>query len=159
MHEYSLRLCGFARKYKKSNMAKQKTRKYSIVIPSTQDNLITVELLAEKVADEAGLSEDDKDNVAIAVTEAVNNAIIHGNKYDKTKNVYVDFVASKKDIKITVRDEGNGFDPNTLSDPLAPENILKESGRGVFILRTLMDNIDFSFSPTGTIITIVKKIT
>lgn len=140
-------------------MAEQKTRKYSIVIPSTQDNLLTVEQLAEKVADDAGLSEDEKDNVAIAVTEAVNNAIIHGNKYDISKNIYVDFVASKKDIKITVRDEGNGFDPDAISNPLTPENILKESGRGVFILRNLMDNIDFIFSPSGTKITMVKKIT
>ena len=139
------------------SMAKQKTRKYSIVIQSLQENLVAVEELAGKVADEAGLCEDDKDNVAIAVTEAVNNAIIHGNKSDISKKVIVDFFASKKDIKITVRDEGSGFDPDTLSDPLAPENILKESGRGIFILHSLMDHIDFTFSPSGTRIIMIKK--
>ena len=120
--------------------------------------LPTVEELAETVADEAGLTGEDKDNLAIAVTEAVINAIIHGNKKEESKKVYIDFDVSKKKIKISVRDEGNGFDPDKLSDPLAPENILKESGRGIFILRSLMDKVDFLFSSLGTKVIMTKKI-
>lgn len=132
--------------------------KYSVEIPSILNELVTVEKLAEKVADEHGLSDEDKDNVAIAVTEAVNNAIVHGNGGIKSKKVHVEFTVVGKELKISVMDEGGGFDPSTLGNPLAPENLLKESGRGIFILKSLMDKVNFSFSPKGTKITMIKKI-
>jgi len=137
---------------------KNEKENYSVEIPSILNELITVEKLAEKVADQHGMSDEDRDNVAIAVTEAVNNAIVHGNGGIKSKKVHVEFTVSGNELKITVMDEGGGFDPSKLGNPLAPENLLKESGRGIFILKTLMDKVKFSFSPKGTIITMFKKI-
>jgi len=133
-------------------------RHYSIVIPSVLKELVKVEQFAEKVTRKTGLSNCDRDDVAIAVTEAVNNAIIHGNKSDKDKKVYIDFVANDEEVVITVRDEGCGFDPRTLIDPTTQENIMKESGRGIFVLKSLMDTVNFSFTPC-TVVTMGKKIT
>jgi serine/threonine-protein kinase RsbW len=133
-------------------------RHYSIVIPSVLKELVKVEQFAEQVARKTGLSNCDRDDVAIAVTEAVNNAIIHGNKSDKDKKVYIDFVANDEEVVITIRDEGCGFDPRILIDPTTQENIMKESGRGIFVLKSLMDTVNFSFTPC-TVVTMGKKIT
>lgn len=130
----------------------------SIVIPSTLKKLVTVERFAEKFANKNGLTEEEKDNLAIAVTEAVNNAIVHGNKSDHSKKVHVEFSISANELRAVIRDEGNGFDPNNLSNPTDPENLLKESGRGIFILRSLMDDVSFSFSSKGTKIILTKKL-
>ena len=131
---------------------------YSVEIPSILNELVTVERLAEKVADKHGLSDEDKDNIAIAVTEAVNNAIVHGNGGIESTKVLVEFTVSGKELKISVMDEGGGFDPSKLGNPLAPENLLKESGRGIFILKALMDKVNFSFSSKGTKITMIKNL-
>lgn len=130
----------------------------SIVIPSTLKKLVTVERFAEKFANKNGLAEEEKDNLAIAVTEAVNNAIVHGNKNDHSKKVHVEFSISENELRAVIRDEGNGFDPNNLSNPTDPENLLKESGRGIFILKSLMDDVSFSFSSKGTEIILTKKL-
>jgi serine/threonine-protein kinase RsbW len=95
--------------------------------------------------------------MAIAVTEAVNNAIKHGNKADPKKKVRIHFELFDDSIVVKVADEGRGFDPDRLRDPLDPENILRESGRGIFILRALMDDVSFCFSDSGTEVTLVKK--
>jgi len=117
----------------------------------------SVEKLAEKAADQIAFTEEEKDSLAIAVTEAVNNAILHGNKQDMSKNVHVRFVFYEGKLEVKIRDEGDGFNPENVSDPLAPENLLKESGRGIFILSTLMDDVQFKFSDSGTEITLVKE--
>lgn len=130
--------------------------KYSITIPSKLSELSTVESFTEKISVENGLNENEMDNLAIAVTEAVNNAIIHGNKGDKSKNVQIDFVFAKDEIIVAVKDEGNGFNPKKVKNPLAPENLLKASGRGIFILKQLMDEVGFKFESSGTT-TIMKK--
>ncbi|MFC1553012.1 ATP-binding protein [candidate division KSB1 bacterium] len=135
-----------------------KRKQYSMVIPSDLNKLQDVESLAEKVADQAGLSDENKDNLAIAVTEAVNNAIIHGNNSDKNKKVSIDFQIAKNDIKVIIKDEGNGFNPKNLNNPTTPENLYKESGRGIFILRTIMKKVDFDFSSKGTVIIMTMKI-
>jgi len=137
-------------------MTKDKLQKYVVVINSRLNDLAVVERFTERVAEETGMSAGEIDNLAIAVTEAVNNAIIHGNRRDESKKVYITFTVSHEEISVVIKDEGNGFDPNALRNPLAPENILKESGRGIFILRTLMDSVEFKFTPTGTA-TIMKK--
>jgi len=137
---------------------KSEKANYAVEIPSILNELITVEKLAEKVADKHGMSEEDRDNVAISVTEAVNNAIVHGNGGITSKKVYVEFTVSGNELKISVKDEGGGFDPSKLGNPLAPENLLKESGRGIFILKALIDKVNFTFSSKGKIITMFKKI-
>ena len=80
------------------------------------------------------------------------------NKSDHSKKVHVEFSISENKLRAVIRDEGNGFDPNNLSNPTDPENLLKESGRGIFILKSLMDDVSFSFSSKGTEIILTKKL-
>lgn len=126
-------------------------------IPSSLDEITTVEKFAEKAADKMKFGEEEKDSLAIAVTEAVNNAIIHGNKQDKNKKVHIKFEFKDNRLIVRVRDEGKGFNPQKISDPLAPENLLKESGRGIFILSSLMDDVQFNFGKNGTEICLIKE--
>ena len=128
-----------------------------MTIPSSLDEIESVEKLAEKAADAMKFSEEEKDSLAIAVTEAVNNAILHGNKQDKNKKVVINFYLEDKRLVVTIKDEGKGFNPANVSDPLAPENLLKESGRGIFILSTLMDEVKFDFQKDGTLIKMTKE--
>lgn len=102
-------------------------------------------------------SEDQRDNLSIAVTEAVGNAIVHGNKKDPNKKVEIIFEIQNDQIQISVVDEGSGFNLEQLADPLDPDNVMKESGRGIFILKTLMDDVDFTFSAKGTTISFTLK--
>ena len=128
-----------------------------MTIQSSLEHIESVEKLAEKAADAMKFSDEEKDSLAIAVTEAVNNAIIHGNKQDKAKKVSIGFLLENKRLTVTIKDQGKGFDPDNLSDPLAPENLLKESGRGIFILSTLMDDVKFEFKGDGTEVIMTKQ--
>lgn len=138
-------------------MAERPLKTYDIAVPSDPNRIADVERLAERVARELAFSEDDADSLSIAVTEAVNNAIHHGNKLDKHKKVRVRFELFKGMTRVHVSDEGEGFDPRMLADPLRPENVLKDSGRGIFILRALMDEVQFCCSPLGTEVILVKR--
>ena len=123
---------------------------YNLQIPSSTDYLEKVEQFSVDMAALAKLSESDSDDVAIVVTELVNNAIHHGNKDDISKMVYIECEITDSELSISIRDEGKGFDPNKVKDPLAPENLMSESGRGIFLIRNLMDGIDFNFGENGT---------
>ena len=130
----------------------QKPQEICVTISSQLKELNRIERLTEKIAKKLDFSEDQQDNLAIAVTEAVGNAIVHGNKKDPNKKVYIAFQLGEDWVEVSVRDEGEGFDPKTLSDPLDPNNLMKESGRGIFILKSLMDDVSFSFTSKGTTI-------
>ena len=134
-----------------------KTQELSITIPSELNELNKIEHLSGEIAEKMSLTEDQHDNLSIAVTEAVGNAIVHGNKKDPTKNVYITFKYDKNQVKVSVRDEGEGFKPDEVANPLDPNNLLKESGRCIFILKSLMDDVSFTFSPKGTSIHFVLK--
>lgn len=138
-------------------MSERPYKSYSIAIPSDPNRIGQVERLAERVARELGFGDDDADSLSIAVTEAVNNAMHHGNKLDRKKKVRVRFELFADMATVHVSDEGQGFDPSKLQDPLRPENVLKDSGRGIFILRALMDDVRFCFSPAGTEVILVKR--
>jgi serine/threonine-protein kinase RsbW len=101
----------------------------------------------------AGLDDEAIHWVGVAVRESVINAIKHGNDNDERKRVHVEFTSLNDDtppgIAIRVRDEGPGFDPSTLPDPLAPENLLKASGRGIFLIRSFMDELVVQRAPEG----------
>mgnify|MGYP001236513902 CR=1 FL=1 len=115
----------------------------NLTLNSDPNNLSEVEPFVNGLIKEYDISEHVFGNVLIAVTEAVSNAIIHGNHSDTNKNV---FLASKKIdniLRFTIEDQGNGFDPSSLPDPTAPENILNPGGRGVFLMEQLADNITF----------------
>ncbi|MBN2105260.1 ATP-binding protein [bacterium] len=127
-------------------------------LPSQLGELHCADDLTEKVAQELSLNQDQKNNLAIAVTEAVGNAIIHGNKKDPNKKVHLQFRTGKDKIIITVQDEGEGFDPESIQNPLLPKNLMKESGRGIFILTELMDEVDYQFSKKGTTLKMVMRL-
>jgi len=92
------------------------------------------------------------------VTEAVNNAIIHGNKRDPKKKVYVNCELSSDRLVLKIKDEGTGFDPNSIPDPRHPENLTKATGRGLLVIRTLMEDVKFNISPHGTEIVLTMLI-
>jgi serine/threonine-protein kinase RsbW len=122
------------------------TREQKISFPSTSGNIVIVEKLINDICSSYQVSEDYYGNILVAVTEAVNNAIQHGNKLDPGKQVDVEIKAQDKSISFSVHDQGEGFDFNTLPDPTNPENIEKPSGRGVFLMRHLADKVEFSDS-------------
>jgi serine/threonine-protein kinase RsbW len=131
----------------------------SIRLPSTTDQVAKADEFLESWLREIGVSEDTIANLAIAVTELVNNAIKHGNKLNKNKMVTVSVKYTPERIEITVTDEGEGFEPGDVPDPLADENLLKEIGRGIFIVNSLIDDVKFEFPPGGgTRVTITKNI-
>ena len=112
-------------------------------IPSKIENLRIVEKAIDEISTDYNLNSEIYGNVLIATIEAANNAILHGNKLDENKNVNILFNVDEKMLKITVKDQGNGFDYENIPDPTSPENIEKINGRGVFLMARLTDNIMF----------------
>jgi serine/threonine-protein kinase RsbW len=139
-------------------MAEGKAKTFQLIISSDTTNLVEVEKLSEEVARFADLDESESDDLGIVTTELVNNAIHHGNHDDPSKMVRISFSVNSKKIEIRIKDQGNGFDPEKLKDPLAPENLMSESGRGIFLIRNLMDNIDFIFTSDGTETIVTKNL-
>ena len=114
-----------------------------INIPSSSENIRLVERLVDDVCDVFNINEDSYGNILIAVTEAVNNAIYHGNKSNPNKQIKIGFESEEKNIKFIVADKGQGFDYNNLPDPTDPVNIDKPHGRGVFLMKNLADKVEF----------------
>ena len=139
-------------------MASIKPRKFELFLASDTKYLENVEKLSSRVARYANLSESDSDDLGIVTTELVNNAIHHGNKNDPDKNVFIVFTVDDSKIELRIKDQGNGFDPKKLKDPLAPENLLNENGRGIFLIRNLMDGLDFNFTDSGTETIVIKNL-
>lgn len=138
-------------------MGLKRPKQYELVIPSVLARIKEVEDFTEKIAIGMSLSEEDRDSLAIAITEIVNNAIIHGNRSNPEKKVTIIYQVAADVLTIMVKDEGAGFDHALLADPRQPENLFKERGRGIFIVKTLMDDIFFDAVDTGMQITLVKK--
>ncbi|MDZ7292765.1 MAG: ATP-binding protein [candidate division KSB1 bacterium] len=138
-------------------MVSSSGKNYHMVLASKPDAIETIERLAAEAADWAGLDQEEQDSLAISVTEIANNAIVHGNKRNPRKKIFVNIEVANGEVRLTIRDQGTGFDPNKLSNPLDPENLLRESGRGVFIVRSLMDEVLYDFSKGGTEVTIIKR--
>ena len=113
-------------------------------ISSSSDNMRLVERLVEDVCEVFNVNEDNYGNILIAVTEAVNNAIYHGNQGDPKKHIKIGFESHEKNIQFSVADEGNGFDYENLPDPTDPLNIDKLNGRGVFLMKNLADKVEFN---------------
>ena len=115
----------------------------SITIKSEIESLHRVEKFIDEIYDEYHFSDEVYGNILIATLEAANNAIVHGNKKDFKKIVQIDFQVGDKKLELTVKDEGPGFNYKSIPDPTAPENLEKTSGRGIFLMEKLSDNIDF----------------
>ena len=103
-----------------------------------------------------GFDEDTVPNIAMAVREAAVNAILHGNAYDSAKQITASFETTADALIVRIADQGPGLDPETLPDPLAPENILRGSGRGIFLIRAFMDEVHFRKLHPGTELTLIK---
>ena len=112
-------------------------------IASKSENITLVEKLINDVCQNLKISEDHYGNILVALTEAVNNAIQHGNKYNPNKSIDILFDNKKDAITFTVKDQGEGFDYDHLPDPTDPKNIEKPIGRGVFLMRNLADKVEF----------------
>lgn len=111
-----------------------------------------VQVVSDHVSHSVGLDEDSAHWVSVAIRESVINAIKHGNRSDSNKHVFVEFETKTVDVpelSIRVRDQGEGFDPEEVADPLAPENLLKSSGRGIFLIRNFMDDVQLQRVPEG----------
>ena len=114
-----------------------------IRISSKAENIILVERMIEDVCDLFNISEDYYGNILVSLTEAVNNAIYHGNKANPNKQIDISFKSHPDRVSFSVKDEGTGFNYDNLPDPTNPENIEKPNGRGVFLMRNLADKVYF----------------
>jgi serine/threonine-protein kinase RsbW len=121
-----------------------------VQLPTDYNSLVEVETIVGRVCDELGVLEDAYGNVLIAVTEAVNNAIEHGNVLNTALTVDVAVGDEKNSFCFNVKDQGKGFDFTCLPDPTAPENILKENGRGIYLMRNLSEEVVFD-SPGNSV--------
>jgi len=136
-------------------MTKQRV---SYTLDSTLETVDNAEQTATRIAAEAGFEEDEVMRISMAVREAAINAVLHGNAYDPGKKVKLDFESTPRDLVITISDQGKGLDMSKIPDPLAPENLLKTSGRGIFLIRSFMDEVQIHPSHSGTEIKLIKHV-
>lgn len=140
-------------------MSKGKARSHQLIIPSSQQHLKRAVAFIEGLARKMGFHEDAIVDIAISVSEAVNNAIIHGNKDDGKKKVKILAELGAQQITVRVRDEGASFCPDNVCSPIEPENLTKCNGRGIFILRSLMDEVTYRTAPGGgTEVEMIKRL-
>lgn len=124
-------------------------RTYTLTLSSERSSITGVEPFLRTIEACHRLGPDRYHNLLVALTEAVNNAIIHGNNGDPSKPVNIDVQTSEQEIIILVSDKGSGFDPDAVPDPRDPDRLLREGGRGVFLIRHLADVVEFSSGPEG----------
>lgn len=134
------------------------SERVEITITSRFENIELVQAIAEHLCEAVGIDEDGSHWIGMAVREGVANAIKHGNKLDTKKRVFAVFDLDHGTLTIRISDQGEGFDPAGISDPLNPLNIMKTSGRGIFYMRTFMDSVDYAFAAGGTQLIMTKKL-
>jgi serine/threonine-protein kinase RsbW len=137
-------------------LADSTTSRASLTLDSSLDSVNKVEQTAEQWGTRAGFDEDTVSHIAMAVREAAVNAVLHGNSYDKDKHIIASFETTTDALIIRISDQGPGMDPDNVPDPLAPENILRGSGRGIFLIRAFMDEVNFRQLHPGTELTLIK---
>ncbi|RMD51550.1 MAG: ATP-binding protein [Ignavibacteria bacterium] len=120
------------------------------IIPSETSRIPEIEEWVLNSISELKLSEEKSNLIGMAVSEAISNSIIHGNKSDPNKKVEVTIELIDEKLIITFKDEGNGFIPEDVPDPTLPENMMKESGRGIHIMKTIIDDVKYNFTEDGT---------
>ena len=127
-------------------------------LPSCADSLQEALEAMEEIANQIGLSLDGSEEMAIALTEALNNAIFHGNGGVPEVPVIVHFERVGDHFQVQVGDRGSGFDPDLVPDPRAEENIYKPSGRGILMMQVMVDEVHFNFSQQGTEVVLLKSL-
>jgi serine/threonine-protein kinase RsbW len=136
-----------------------KKKKYKLEIPSSQDYLARADDFLEDALSNHGLDRSAITDLAISTTELINNAIVHGNKLDPDKLVTVILEFFDDRLTISIIDQGDGFSPDNIPSPIADENLMKEAGRGIFIVRSLVDDLQIEAHPEGgTRMVIIKKL-
>jgi serine/threonine-protein kinase RsbW len=135
------------------------SERIEITISSRFENIELVQVIAEHLCETAGVDDDGSHWIGMAVREGVANAIKHGNKLDISKKVFATFDLEDGMLRILIKDEGEGFDPSTVGDPLNPQNLMKTSGRGIFYMKTFMDRVDYSQGDNGMELAMEKKLT
>ena len=131
-----------------------------VIISSALDNLDLIQTLTDCITDFMSFDEDSAHWIGMSVRESVTNAIQHGNKLDLSKKVDICFEVAPDQLSISVKDQGNGFRADEIPNPLDGDNLLKPSGRGIFYIRTFMDEVEFrSLIHGGTEVHMVKRIT
>ena|ERR1700719_923369 len=130
----------------------------SYTLDSTLETVDSAEEKAGRIATELGCGEDEVMQISMAVREGAVNAVLHGNAYDPNKKVILDFERKPEELVITIRDQGKGLDLSKIPNPLAPENLLKTSGRGIFLMRSFMDVVEIRPSQTGTELKLIKHV-
>jgi serine/threonine-protein kinase RsbW len=128
----------------------------ALTLPSTLSTVEIVEAKTNEFAQKAGFDEDTASQISMVSREAAVNAVLHGNNQDPNKQVHATFTLTPENLTIQVADEGEGFDPSSVPDPLSPEGLLKPSGRGIFLMRAIMDEVHFRQLSPGAEITLVK---
>lgn len=139
----------------KKKSSQLKVASFHLDCTSNPKEISRVEPFIMKINEVARLDDGALYRLLVAATEAVNNGILHGNKSDPTKHVLVTCTLSEKELTFTVEDEGKGFKPENIPNPLEEKNLLKTSGRGVFLMRSLMDEVKFHNTPHGTKIDLI----
>ena len=129
----------------------------SYTLDSSLESVNTAEDTAQQYAAKVGFAEDDCQKISMAVREAAVNAVLHGNAYDPKKKITIAFETNTRSLVITVTDQGKGLDESTIPDPLAPENLLKQSGRGIFLMRAFMDEVRIRILQPGTEVIMIKS--
>ena len=139
-------------------MSDMTAMRVSHTLDSSLDSVNRAEEVATEFASKLGFDEETMTRISMAVREAAVNAVLHGNHYDPNKKMIVQLENTGKALVITVSDQGQGLDPNKIPDPLAPENLLKQSGRGIFLIRAFMDDVQIRNLEPGTEITMTKNV-
>ncbi len=134
-----------------------KSNRVDLELPSVLGTIDTIEQNAEQFAQRAGFDEDEVSQISLVCREAAVNAVVHGNKYSTEKKVSAAIDLTPTALRVCISDEGAGFDADKLADPLAAENLLRTSGRGVFLMRAIMDEVHFRQLSPGTEITLIKN--
>lgn len=132
------------------------TNRVAYTLDSTLDSVNMVEQTADQLAAKIGFEEDERHKITMSVREAAVNAVLHGNAYDPAKKIIVSYETTPDTLAITITDEGKGLSEQDIPDPLAEENLLKTSGRGIFLIRSFMDEVRIRDLQPGTEITLVK---
>jgi serine/threonine-protein kinase RsbW len=130
-----------------------------LVLDSTLESVDKAERAALDLARESGFGEEELDRIGMSVRECMVNAVVHGNRYNAHKKVRLSLSRTPERFTVRIADQGEGFNPDELPDPLAGDNLLRHSGRGIFLMKAFMDDLQVrSLGPAGTEVTLVKNV-
>lgn len=138
-------------------MSPNAERQLHLTIGSRFENIELVQMTVDEILKDQGTEEEIRHWIGLALREAVANAIKHGNRQDPEKRVDVELDLASDSVEIRVSDQGSGFDPQGVADPLAPENRFRSDGRGIFYMKKFMDDVLYSFRPDGGTIVTMRR--